>query len=142
MTCHAKSGPPNFSSPGPNISKYLDPRIVYFNFVEIFGPPRTKISDIFGPFEIFYPPMILHPTQFAKGDNLFHLKYLILQLLIYIRNTRNTLIVTQAFLISIGDIEISRSRYHNCVIYKYLNKHPHTVVQLHHKVVTACTLWT
>ena len=49
VSCHVKSGPPIFSSPGPNISKYLDPRIIYFNFVEIFGHPGTKISDIFGP---------------------------------------------------------------------------------------------
>ena len=33
---------------GSNILKYLDPRIIYFNFVEIFGPPGTEISD-FGP---------------------------------------------------------------------------------------------
>ena len=35
--------------PGPNILKYLDPRIICFNFDEIFGPPGTKFSDIFGP---------------------------------------------------------------------------------------------
>ena len=43
--CHKKTGPPIFGSPGPNISKYLDPRIAYFNFAEIFEPPRTKISE-------------------------------------------------------------------------------------------------
>ena len=25
------------------------PRIIYFNFTEIFGPPGTKVSEIFGP---------------------------------------------------------------------------------------------
>ena len=47
--CHKKNGPPIFGPPGPNISKYLDPRIIYFNFAEIFGSPGTKISEIFGP---------------------------------------------------------------------------------------------
>ena len=40
---------PIFSSPGPNILKYLDPRIIYFNFAETFGPPGTKNSEIFRP---------------------------------------------------------------------------------------------
>ena len=40
LACHVKSGPPIFSSPGPNISKYLDPQIVYFNLIEIFGLPE------------------------------------------------------------------------------------------------------
>ena len=31
-----KPDPPFLVSPGPNISKYLDPRIIYFNFAEIF----------------------------------------------------------------------------------------------------------
>ena len=44
-----KPDPPFLVPPGPNISKYLDPRIIYFNFVEIFGPPGTKISEIFEP---------------------------------------------------------------------------------------------
>ena len=48
--CHVKSGPP-FLVPPVQIyqNNYLDSRIIYFNFVEIFGPPGTKISDIFGP---------------------------------------------------------------------------------------------
>ena len=71
---------PIFSSFNPKISKYLDPRIIYFNSVEVFGPPGTKVSGIFGPFEIFIPLLNLHSTRFVKGDNLFHLKYLILQL--------------------------------------------------------------
>ena len=135
-----KVDPPFLVSPVQIYRNIWTPRIVYFNFVEIFEPPEQKFLIYLGPFEIFYPPLILHSTQCAKGDNLFHLKYLILQLKIHIHNTCNTLIVTQAFLISIGDSEISR--YHKCIIYNYLNKHPHTVVQLHHKVVTACTLRT
>ena len=51
VDCHKKTGPPILVSPCPNISKYLDLRIIYFNFAEIFGPPGTKNSEIyiFGP---------------------------------------------------------------------------------------------
>ena len=45
---------PYFSSPGPNISKYLDPRIIYFNFDEIFGPGWVL------------SPVILHSTHCVK----------------------------------------------------------------------------
>ena len=78
--CHEKSGPPSFSSPSPNISKYLDPRKISFNFVEIFGPPEQKFLIYLDPFERFNPPLNSHSTHFVKGDNLFNLKYLILQL--------------------------------------------------------------
>ena len=43
--CHAKTGPLFLVLPGLNISKYLDPPD---NIFEIFGPPGTKFSDIFG----------------------------------------------------------------------------------------------
>ena len=59
--------------PSRNILKYLDPQIVYFNFVEIFGPPEQNFLIYLGPFEIFYPPLNLHSTHCVKGDNLFHL---------------------------------------------------------------------
>ena len=49
MSCHTKSGAPILVPSSPNISKYLDPLIIYFNFNEIFRSPGTKISDIFGP---------------------------------------------------------------------------------------------
>ena len=44
-----KVDPSYLVPPGPNISKYLDPRIIYFNFTEMFEPPGTKISELFGP---------------------------------------------------------------------------------------------
>ena len=44
-----KQDPPFLVPPGPNISKYLDPPVIYFNFAKIFGPLGTKISEIFGP---------------------------------------------------------------------------------------------
>ena len=47
--CHVKTGPPFLVPTGPNISKYLDPQKIYFNSAEIFGPPGTKFSEIFGP---------------------------------------------------------------------------------------------
>ena len=43
-----KVDPPYLVPPDSNISKYLGPRIIYFNFAEIFGSPGTKISE-FGP---------------------------------------------------------------------------------------------
>ena len=44
----------------PNISKYLDPWIIYFNLAEIFGPPGTKISELFGlPWNILSPSITL-----------------------------------------------------------------------------------
>ena len=48
-TVTQKVDPPYLVPPGPNISKYLDPRIIYFKLAEIFGPPGTKISELFGP---------------------------------------------------------------------------------------------
>ena len=58
--CHAKSGPPYLVPPGPNISKYLDPWIIYFKFAEIFGPPELKFLNYLDPLEIFYPPIIFN----------------------------------------------------------------------------------
>ena len=44
VACHKKNQTPIFSPPGPNVSKYLDPQIIYFKFAKIFGPPETKMS--------------------------------------------------------------------------------------------------
>ena len=79
-----------FSSPGPNVLKYLDPldnlhisillKYLYpgTKFL-IYLDPGTKFLIYLDPFEIFYPCLNLHSTH-CKGGNLFHLKYLILQL--------------------------------------------------------------
>ena len=75
-----KSGLQFLVPPGPNLSKYLDPQIIYFNFVETFGTPEQKFLINLDPFEIFYYALNLHSAHFVKGDNLFHLKHLILQL--------------------------------------------------------------
>ena len=48
-TCHTQSGPPFLVPPVQICRNIWNPQIVYFNFVEIFGPPGTKFSDIFGP---------------------------------------------------------------------------------------------
>ena len=73
-----KMDPPFLVPPGPNISKYLDPRIIYFNFTEIFGPPGTKISEIFGPSRnILSPHHFINPLLESRRDNKSHLKYLI-----------------------------------------------------------------
>ena len=58
MACHVKSGPPCLVLSGPNISKYLDPRITYFNFAEIFGPPELKFLNYLDHLKIHYPPLI------------------------------------------------------------------------------------
>ena len=55
VACHAKNGSPYLVPPGPNISKYLGPQIIYFKFAEIFGPPELKFLNYLDPFEIFYP---------------------------------------------------------------------------------------
>ena len=60
MACHAKSGPPYLVLPAQNISKYLNPRIIYFDFAEIFGPPELKFLNYLDCLEIFYPPSNLH----------------------------------------------------------------------------------
>ena len=60
MSCHKKTGPPFLVPPGPNILKYLDPRIIYFNFAEIFGPPEQKFLKYLDHLEIFYPLVILN----------------------------------------------------------------------------------
>ena len=49
LSWHMKSGPPFLVPLNPNMLKYLEPQIIYFNLVEIFGLHGTKISDIFGP---------------------------------------------------------------------------------------------
>ena len=46
--------------PGPNISKYLAPQIIYFKLAEIFGPPELKFLNYLDPFEIFYPSLIFN----------------------------------------------------------------------------------
>ena len=58
--CHAKCGSPYLVPPGPNISKYLDPQIISFNFAEIFGPPELKFLNYLDRLEIFYPLSNLH----------------------------------------------------------------------------------
>ena len=60
LTCHAKTGPHNFCSPDPNISKHLDTQIIYFNFAEIFRPLELKFLKYLDRFEIFYPPSVLN----------------------------------------------------------------------------------
>ena len=40
---------PHFWFPVQIYRNIWTPRIIYFNFAEIFGPPGTKISEIFGP---------------------------------------------------------------------------------------------
>ena len=72
LVCHAKIGPP-FLVPQSKYIEIFGPRIVYFNFIEIFGPPEQNFLIYLGPFEIFYPPLNLHSTRCVKGDNLFHL---------------------------------------------------------------------
>ena len=47
VVCHKKTGPHIFSSPGPNISKCLD-------------PPEQKFLKYLDHPEIFYPPVILN----------------------------------------------------------------------------------
>ena len=55
-----KVDPPYLVLPSPNISKYLNLRIIYFNFAEIFGPPELKFLNYLDCLEIFYPPFNLH----------------------------------------------------------------------------------
>ena len=66
-----------FGFPGPNISKYLDPRIIYFNFAGIFGPPEQKFLKCLDLLEIFYPLIILSTHCLTAGGiiNPAHLKY-------------------------------------------------------------------
>ena len=54
---------PIFSFPGPNILKYLDPRIIYFNFAETFGPPEQKILKYLDHLEMFYPTRYFKSTH-------------------------------------------------------------------------------
>ena len=44
-----KPDPPFLVPPVQIYRNIWTPRIIYFNFAEIFGPPGTKISEIFGP---------------------------------------------------------------------------------------------
>ena len=54
-------------------------RIIYFNFLDVLGLLEQKFLIYLKPFE-FFIPLNLYSTHFLKVDNLFHLKYLILQL--------------------------------------------------------------
>ena len=44
-----KPDPPFLVPPVQIYQNIWTPRIIYFNFAEIFGPPGTKISELFGP---------------------------------------------------------------------------------------------
>ena len=53
--CYANSGSPIITPPVPNILKYLDPHMIYFNFAEIFGPLEQIFLIHLDPFEIIFP---------------------------------------------------------------------------------------
>ena len=59
MACRAKSGPP-FLIPLVQIYQNIwTPWIIYFNFVEIFGPPGAKFYDNNFPLYIAYSVIIV-----------------------------------------------------------------------------------
>ena len=62
-----KVDPPFLVPPVEIYRNIWTPQIVYFNFVEIFGPPEQNFLIYLGPFEIFYPPLNLHSTQCKGG---------------------------------------------------------------------------
>ena len=52
--CHVKSEPPYLVSPIQIYQNIWTPQIIYFNFVEIFGPLEQTFLMYLDPFEIFY----------------------------------------------------------------------------------------
>ena len=56
-----KPDPPFLVPPAQIYRNIWTPRIIYFNFAEIFGPPEQKFLKYLDLLEIFYPPSFYQP---------------------------------------------------------------------------------
>ena len=62
------TGSPIFSSPCPNIWKYLYPRIIYFKFAEIFGPLEQTFQEYLDLLKIeYFIPHYFTPMHCLRG---------------------------------------------------------------------------